>query len=387
MKNCAIILGDHVNAYEIIRELKDFEVEDIILFYLKRTHLSFYSNIPKKKIKLKLSSLLNELQLISEEYNRIILYSTNDLLNDWIDNNSKNIPNNIIIPFNDGDILNYQNKLKVYKICEKIGVPYPKTQKISDITDLESVSYLKFPIIIKPNTREDLQSDVFRNITFINIDDYKAYKGKLISFLNDKIEFMASEFVPGDTYGTIYSYASFSINGEVLKYWCGRKLAQYPNDTGVFSTGTSIEDPTLEHYGKKLIEAMNLSGINQPEFKYDHRDNTFKLMEINFRTMMWHRTGTINNCPLSALQYFYYTDKNKFNDLISLKTKEKFNYSYLPYELINLFTRKNYLKRFRTNLFNRPTKIAIFNKKDLLPFLYDIFIGTFKEVLARILKR
>ena len=55
--------------------------------------------------------------------------------------------------------------------------------------------------------------------------------------------------------------------------------------------------------GRKLLNGMDIKGIAQPEFKYDFRDQKYKLMEINLRSMMWHRVGNLSGVNLQYSQY------------------------------------------------------------------------------------
>ena len=63
--------------------------------------------------------------------------------------------------------------------------------------------------------------------------------------------------------------------GEIVNEWIGKKETQYPNDFGIFSSATISSEPEVLKQGRKLLNGLNLFGINQPEFKYDYRDGKF----------------------------------------------------------------------------------------------------------------
>ena len=50
---------------------------------------------------------------------------------------------------------------------------------------------------------------------------------------------MASEIIPGDG-SNIYAYVGYrSKSGKIINEWTGRKLSQYPDDFGVFSSASN----------------------------------------------------------------------------------------------------------------------------------------------------
>jgi predicted ATP-grasp superfamily ATP-dependent carboligase len=129
---------------------------------------------------------------------------------------------------------------------------------------------------------------------------------------------------------------------------------------------------------------MNLMGICEPEFKYDYRDNKYKLMEINLRSMMWHRVGNLSGVNLQFSQYL-----DAINEKVPRQAQDQnevVHFIYMKHELYNLFFRKYYLKSFLKNVFGSKKKdFAIFHLSDVKPFLFD-FYDIMKGVIIRCLK-
>jgi predicted ATP-grasp superfamily ATP-dependent carboligase len=79
---------------------------------------------------------------------------------------------------------------------------------------------------------------------------------------------------------------------------------------------------------------MNIYGIAEPEFKYDHRDGKYKLTEINLRSMMWHRVGNLSGVNIQYSQYLDALGKTVPHQ-DQLKNKN-IHFVYLRHEIINI---------------------------------------------------
>jgi predicted ATP-grasp superfamily ATP-dependent carboligase len=189
--------------------------------------------------------------------------------------------------------------------------------------------------------------------------------------LDNGIRFLASEFIPGDD-TNIYAYTGYrSRQGQILNEWTGKKLNQYPGLFGVFSSASNEAPEIVREQGRKLLDGMNIFGIAEPEFKFDHRNGKYKLMEINLRSMMWHRTGNLSGVNLQFTQWCDAT-----NQPIQIQTQRKnppVHFIYMKHEILNLLSRRKYKESFFKNVMNVPRReFAVFDKSDLKPFFHDL---------------
>ena len=258
-----------------------------------------------------------------------------------------------------------------YSFCEKLGIPYPKTIIVKHQDDIEIIHSIHLPLIIKPNRRDDLKGDIFRNTTVYTTEHLEEITQNLKQYLNKGFSFLVSEIIPGDG-SNIYAYIGYRRkSGEITNEWTGKKLSQFPNDFGVFSSASNQAPEIIQEQGRKLLEGMNLTGIVEPEFKYDYRDKKYKLMEINLRSTMWHRTGNLSGVNIQYTQYLDATGQK-----IPIQQQEKkrnIHYVYFKHELYNLLTRKNYFSTFWTNLIRSDeTHFAVFQLTDIKPAFVDL---------------
>jgi len=380
----SLVLGGYVNGYSIIRELYSNELRDIALFSYGKS-LSSYSNKINhfKSIEKTSESLRDAILNLKDKCDYIVIFPTDDLQLENLHEIYQDIKEFCFVPFNYDNVLQSLDKYIQYSFCEKYDIPYPKTQNIETIVDITKIETMMFPILIKPNKRDDITTDVFRSLFLETIKEYKENIEKLKYFINKNITFLASEFIPGDD-TNIYAYVGYrSQNGKILNEWIGKKLTQYPDNFGVFSSGSNEAPEIVKEQGRKLLEVMDLKGINEPEFKYDKRDDKYKLMEINLRSMMWHRVGNLSGVNIQYSQYF---------DALGLTPEKQsqnldkiIHFVYMEHEILNLLTRKGYWKHFKYNVFHSNKEFAIYSMDDLKPFLYD-FKGTVKGIILICLK-
>jgi len=369
--SCALILGGYVNGYSIIQELHEKNVSDIILFDISK-NVGSYSNKIKKFVLIDKTSesLCYHINKLHNTYKRIIIFPTNDLELENLHKIYAEIKSFCFLPFNYENLLNCSDKSVQYSYCEKLGVPYPKTIRIEKDDDLIKILSIQFPVLIKPTKREDLKVDVFRNLQLNNKTDFEENCPKLQHYLSLGIIFLTSEIIPGDG-SNIYAYTVYrNQNGDILNEWTGKKLSQFPDDFGVFSSASNETQDDVSMQGKILINGMNLKGIVQSEFKYDYRDQKYKLMEINLRSHMWHKIGTLSGVNLSYTQYL--DGIGKMVEKQSQIKDKVIHFVYLKHEIMNLVTRGGYYRIFINNIFKSDmTYFALYDIKDIKPFVID----------------
>ncbi|AKB45796.1 ATP-grasp enzyme-like protein (plasmid) [Methanosarcina sp. Kolksee] len=369
--HCALVLGGYVNGYSIIQELHEKRVQDIILFDSSKK-LASYSNKIKKFILIDETpeSLLKEIRNLHEEYERVIVFPSDDLYLENLHAIYDKISPFCFLPFNQENLKECLDKYVQYSYCEALGVPYPKTMEIQKKEDIENIKKIQFPIIIKPKKREDMKTNVFRNLILTGLKEVEKNRKDLERHLDTGISFLASEIIPGDG-SCIYAYVAYrNQDGKILNEWTGKKLSQYPNDFGVFSSASNEAPEEILEQGRILLNGMNIKGIAEPEFKYDQRDKKYKLMEINLRSMMWHRMGNLSGVNLQYSQYLDAIGK-KVKPQTQIKDKN-IHFVYIKHEIINLAKRKGYYRIFFRNLLQSDkTYLAVYDVKDIRPFLTD----------------
>lgn len=387
--DCALVMGGYVNGYSIIQDLHQNGVKSIYLVDKEESVGSFSNKIKKFfKAEMSVGAIRGVLNDLHDEYEKIVIFPTNDLQMEILYELWDEVDEFCFIPTNRINFKRCLEKSYQYAKCEELGVPYPKTVQLNCVDGLKKLKGL-YPVIVKPITREDEKTDVFRNLV-VNSEGETEKLARIESYLQRGISFIASEIVQGDG-SDVSAYVCYrSKEGKILAEWTGSKLAQFPDDFGVFSSATNktldlvrVADNQLRvvsgrdiliEQGRKLVEGMDLKGIVEPEFKYDCKDRQFKLMEINLRSMMWHRVGNLSGVSLPYAQYVDAIGSRERLIRTTQHNTRSVHFVYLRYELVNLLRRKDYWALFQHNLCGADmVNLALFEWGDPWPFCMDMW--------------
>ena len=368
----AVVLGGYVNGYSIVRELRECGVDSVWLIDIRRSiasrsnRISGFSLIPDDAV-----SLREELLRLAKQVGLLVLFPTSDRHLELLHEACEALTDSCFLPFRPETLMKSLDKGIQYAHCQRLGVPFPQTIEIETYQDMVKLDDLRFPVLLKPAKRDDLTSDVFRNLLLECKNALDAQRQKISGHVERGVKFLASELVPGDD-TVIYAYTAYrSPAGRILNEWVGKKLNQHPNEFGVFSSASNEAPDVVLELGRKLVEGMDLVGIVEPEFKFDARDGTFKLMEVNLRSMMWHRTGNLSGVNLQFTQW-----RDAVGEAPSAQVQERqrrIHYIYMKHEIINLLSRWGYWRHFLHNVFGGEERhFAVFDSRDPMPAIADL---------------
>jgi len=202
----------------------------------------------------------------------------------------------------------------MYRLASDLGISQPRTFFPRNRDEMAATDF-PFPVILKPAVRE----------TSNPLPLTKAWPARDHASLLEKYDtlcaevdpdlLMVQELIPG-TGESQFSYGAVYDKGRALAGLTVRRTRQYPADLGRFSTYVeSIQEPAIIDPAVTLLSSIQFTGIAEVEFKYDHRDRAYKLLDINPRVWGWHTLGQaagidfsyllwllINNYPLPSVQ-------------------------------------------------------------------------------------
>lgn len=181
----------------------------------------------------------------------------------------------------------FLNKKEFYKLCEKYHVIYPKTLILKGKETSEQViAKVRFPVILKPHL----------------IHKWRRYlKGKKVVYIKNPSELetvlkvekdllvnsIMQEVIPGPEENIFIFKGYFDKGGNLQAYFVGKKIRQFPPYFGSFSLAESIENEEVKKLSVEFLQKMKFKGLCGTEFKFDYRDNNYKMIEINIRPQLW----------------------------------------------------------------------------------------------------
>ncbi|RLF53057.1 MAG: hypothetical protein DRN24_02185 [Thermoplasmata archaeon] len=174
------------------------------------------------------------------------------------------------------------DKNKTMKLARGLNIPVPKTVVVSDSSDLDSCKDLKFPVVMKPGSRN------YRNPVDAEMDFKREYFQNFFSLQNFVNRFkpfkfhpvLVQEFCNGEEIG----FPVLMHNGKCVACMQYRILRTYPVNGGVSTYREAVPvDSKIKDYSIKLLKAMNWEGIAEIDYKFDNKNKEVKLLEVNGR--------------------------------------------------------------------------------------------------------
>jgi len=182
------------------------------------------------------------------------------------------------------------DKRLTYQRAGELGIDCPWSFHPKTLDDVRVLD-CRFPVILKPAIREG--ADEFTQAKAWKADDRAAlmslYARAAALVGNDAV--IVQEWIPG-TGEAQFSYAALCDRGEPLASLVARRTRQHPIDFGRSSTFVeTVENPQVEALATRFLQSIGYTGVAEVEFKYDAREDQYKLLDVNGRFWTWNGLG------------------------------------------------------------------------------------------------
>jgi D-aspartate ligase len=294
-----ILLGSDFNAYGMARSLYEKYRKPVKAYAEKMlaptrftkivdlTLIDGFSEDPK---------WIEAMRELKKEYAQhtepVILIGCGDGYAELISKHKNELTDVFVCPYVDYDLIKSLNsKENFYKLCEKYDLPYPKTKIISKV-DFESNRQIKqpfgYPVALKPtNSVEwlDVHFEGRKKAFIINSEDEFHDIVKKIYTNGYQSDLILQDFIPGDDSNMRTLNAYVDKNHQVKMMCLGHPLLEDPSPSSIGNYVAILPEYNVALYSmiKDFLEKIKFVGYANFDMKYDARDNTFKLFEINLR--------------------------------------------------------------------------------------------------------
>lgn len=251
------------------------------------------------------------------------------------------------------------NKDQSMRLAKKIGVPIPDTKVLYDKKDLKTVT--SFPVVIKSSDQATISVKYCNNKKEL-LNNFIYLKKK------SKTNIIAQEYIRGFGSGFYGVYK----DGKMLSYFMHKRVKEFPITGGPSAVAKSYFDDRVLEYGKKIADSLAWNGPLMVEFKYDSKNDDFKLMEINPK--LW---GSLDLTIESGVDVPYMLvqlalgKRIRYNGYTDITFRWIFPSEFLA--LLSHFSYKN-LRDFLTFGGNIKTNLY---PDDLRPFIFNMFLGIY----------
>jgi len=197
----------------------------------------------------------------------------------------------------------FLDKKNFYELCKKCDVSYPKTIYLSGNESVEYiVDQIRFPLILKPYLIHKLKRRLHgKKVIFVK--DVKELEGILVNWRDCLKYMLIQEVIEGEESDIWIFKGYFDENGKLLDSFTGRKIRQYPPVFGSACLAESAANDTIAQMSIELLTRLGFQGLCGTEFKFDRRDNEYKMIEINIRPQLWDDLMRISSRNLILTAY------------------------------------------------------------------------------------
>lgn len=205
-----------------------------------------------------------------------------------------------------------------YSIAQMAGIPIPKTCFPESVEEARSFSSeLLYPCLLKPY-RSHAGRKELSNKKICLVDSPTELISTYERLAANHLPFMIQEIIPGED-SRLYGYLAFWDGDRRERAWMTKqKLRQNPPLYGDGSLQISVEALEVAELSRHLLRSFNYCGFVGVEFKYDTRDRTYRLIEINPRTVSGNQLAIDAGIDFPWIAYQYLTDSTYENAPVNL---------------------------------------------------------------------
>jgi len=169
-----------------------------------------------------------------------------------------------------------EDKQATIMVAESVGVAVPKTLAPETPDELEQCALWAYPVVVKARGGQG-------RFAYANSFDELLHAHRRIAMQRGSVGADAEPLPLVQEYiaGTGHGYFALCDDGRVLASFMHQRVREVPPSGGPSSMARSFADRALEDAGKRVLEALEWSGVAMVEFKRETRTGRYVLIEVN----------------------------------------------------------------------------------------------------------
>ena len=291
-----IILGTDINVYGVASSFhQEYGINSFAIGMNRQIYtddLDFldvyvYDDFDKDEV---FVSVLNNFAKRNDlQGKKLLLISCSDYYSKLVIRNREKLDDKYLINMIDEKLRSkLENKKDFYETCQHYGLTYPETFIISEENRRDFQLPFDFPVIAKPNDSIKYFNIKFEGYkkayTVHNMEELKDILDKVYSAGYDDY-FIIQDFIPGG-FDAMYVVNAYVDSTGKVTMTCGARCALdecLPNDIGNYNALITGDYGKLTDMVKDFLEKIDYRGFANFDFKYDSRNDTYNVFEINLR--------------------------------------------------------------------------------------------------------
>ncbi|MET8970057.1 carboxylate--amine ligase [Streptomyces hydrogenans] len=173
-------------------------------------------------------------------------------------------------------------KASLHALCEELGVAAPRSRVPADRDELvDAGRELGFPVVLKNRDAWTRLRDPAVGGTTAVRDE----RGLLDRFAPGVLPpLLVQEYIPREWAEDWITHLYCGTGGEPRVAFTGLKLRSWPPHAGVTTRAVALANPALARLAEDLVRRIGYSGAADLDWRYDRRDERYKLVDFNPRT-------------------------------------------------------------------------------------------------------
>lgn len=284
-----------------------------------------------------------------------------------------------------------ENKPDFYNICEQYNLPYPKTVLVnpkSEIDTLVDELTFPYPMILKPGN----------SISYLDVH-FEGQKKAFTIASNEEMKLMLhrcyeagypdemiiQDFIPGGDENMRVLNAYVDKNHKVRMMCLGHPLLEDPSPKAIGNYVAILPDYNQQVYQQiqDFLEKIEYTGFANFDMKYDPRDGSYKLFEINLRQGRSSFYVTLNGYNLTRYLVADRINKEPFTETIYGKGSKL--WLGVPKKVLLKYVNPSFKEEIRRFINSGNYGTTLFYSKDnspkrylLMKYAFHRYIGAFK---------
>jgi predicted ATP-grasp superfamily ATP-dependent carboligase len=215
---------------------------------------------------------------------RPILIATNDETALFVAAHASALKEHFLFPKNSPDLVRaLYDKRQMYHIARDLRIPtaetiFPRTRE----EVLAFVRTAQFPVMLKAGDNIAVSRRTGKKMVIArSAEELIRHYDAMEDSRNPSL--MLQEYIPGRDDSVWMFNGYFDDKSSCLFGITGKKIHQTPVYTGMTALGVCLPNSIVHEQTCRLVKATGYKGILDIGFRYDHRDGSYKLLDVNPR--------------------------------------------------------------------------------------------------------
>jgi D-aspartate ligase len=173
------------------------------------------------------------------------------------------------------------DKHRMQVLASAAGIPIALTTFPRSLAEaLTQMDHIGLPLLFKGVTGRSLAPTGGRRMFLVETREQMA---ALYRAHRPERNLMLQQYIPGGEDGNWMFNGYFDRAGQCRIGFTGRKLRQYPAYCGLTTLGVLADNPTVRDLAVDFLTGIGYQGPVDMDFRFDGRDGTYKLLDVNPR--------------------------------------------------------------------------------------------------------